>query len=276
MFRPAKFLSALAISLVLAVFAQAADQPQIPQQKIVGADEPVPAGEIVVLQPSSIDQPPAGLLSVSYGWVIVEDGKVKKRVKAEADGSIIFGAGLTARKFLVILSIDYVFEKAPAAKAGDHPQVIQVHRLVTADVSVTGGQPAPGPNPPPGPGPGPQPLPDGKYKLAATANQLVLTKVTLPAAQRAAAAQAMAQSMRSIVAAINAGQLTAPADILKQTKAANNAALKQAGVEPSAFDAYALELKRVLTQLNAQKLLSTASDFAQAWGEIADGLAAVK
>lgn len=273
MCRPVSYILTLTLMLAAAI-AQAADQPQIPTQKIVGADEPVPAGEIVVLQPSSIDQSPPGLISVSYSWVIIEDGKVKKRVKAEPDGSIIFGAGLTAKKFLVVLSVDYVFEKAPAEKAGDHPQIIQAHRLITAEVAVTNGQPTP-PNPGPNPTP-PGPLPDGKFKLAAQVNQFVMTKVNLPGEQRAKAAQAMATSMRAIVQAIKNGQLKTPVDVVKQTKAANNNALKQVGVDPSSFDAFSLELKRVLNSLISQSQLPTVNEYAEAWTEIANGLAAVQ
>ena len=274
MIRPTKYLFSLVI-LLAAAFAQAADQPQIPTQKIVGAEDPIPAGEIVVLQPSSIDTQPPGLLSVSYGWVIIEDGKVKKRVKAEPDGSIIFGAGLTAKKFLVVLSIDYVFEKTPAAKAGDHPQVIQVHRLITAEVAVTGGQspPAPGPSPTPTPTP---PLVDGKYKLATAVNQLVLSKVTLPVDQRAKAAQAMSQSMKSIAASINAGQLKSVADVLKQTKLSNNNALKSVGVDPTSWDAFSLELKRLLTSLSSSQQMVSLADVQEAWTEISSGLASIQ
>ena len=266
---------AIVLMLVSAAIAQAAAQPNIPQQKIVGAEEPVPAGEIVILQPSSIDNPDPNLISVSYGWVVVEDGKVKKRIRPESDGSIIFGAGLTAKKFLVVLSIDYVFMKAPAEKAGDRPQILQVQKILTAEVSVTGGQPSP--NPPPGPNPPPQPTPivDGKFKLATMSYQLVMSKVTLPAGQRAQAAQAVAQSMKAVVNDINSNKLTKIADILAQTKTANNAALKKAGFEPSTWDGFGLELKRTLTSLYAQKVLTTPADFAEAWTEIINGLSAV-
>jgi hypothetical protein len=140
-------------------------------------------------------------------------------------------------------------------------------------VTVKGAAPAPVPVPPgPGPAPNPTPVPDGKFKLGSVAYTLVTTQVAV--ADRKVTKD-IATAFDGIAASIRAGTLTQPADILTKTKEATNAKLTAANLPLTSWDAFGTGLQKALYQLYKDKKLNAASDYADAWGEIATGLRAV-
>jgi hypothetical protein len=245
----------------------------VPAQHIVGAENPIPLGELVDLTVSPVEKSPQYLQSTSYVWKVFEHGKEKRA--REYDGGIFFGAGIKARKLLVECAVTYLY----LVKDGDGKVTDVATRTVILSTVVQIGEPGPtppepGPNPPAPPLP-PTPLPDGQFKLAQTAFDLANQKITDPAV-RPKAAKVVAQAMRGIASAVAAGTITTPEDVLKQTKQTQQSQLKQAGVDLNAVDAFGAALQDAVYGLYQQKKLNTAADFGAAWNEIATGLEKVQ
>lgn len=259
------FLSALT------AFGQ--DKYVLPKQSIVGAEKPVPLGELVDLSLSPIENRPANLASVSVDWRVFE-GNTPKRVRQQGEG-IFFGAGVQPKKMLVIAAVSYLYLE----KEGDKIKDAQVrNQLLTVELQIGQSEPNPGPNPPPNPGPGPAPnptptLPDGRFGLAKTSYLLAVSKVKEP---RAKAAHVLADAFESVASAVAAGAYKTGDQILAATKEANNAALAQANLDPNPWEEFGAELQKSLYEMYKSKKISTTDDYADAWREIATGLKAIK
>jgi hypothetical protein len=78
----------------------------VPQQKIVGAEAPVPLGELVDLTVSPIKDPPKHFVSCSVAWKVF-DGDKEKRVREYQDG-IFFGAGVVPKRMTALVAITYL------------------------------------------------------------------------------------------------------------------------------------------------------------------------
>lgn len=284
------YVCALATLLLTVALANA--DFTVPQQTIVGAEEAIPAGDIVLLAPSTMKTVPPFLVNTTYDWTVVEQDlrgwkpgqpypylKEKPRIRQENDGSVVFGAGLYQNKYLVICSCTYSY-KDDKGNTG-----VKTQRL-SAEVTVAG-EPFPAPTPPPPPPPptpptpptppAPDPVfPASTFNLEGKAYSLAKSKVTVSADKKAAVCTAVAQSFDGIASAINAGTLTDAEDILKKTKVANNSALQQAGADLTAFDAFGVGLQKELYSLYQAQKLNVAADYAEAWKEISVGLKAIK
>ena len=161
--------------------------------------------------------------------------------------------------FVILLDLDpgrYFISFTSYDKKSHATHVVEVDHSSPPD-------PAPVPPIPPGPAP----LPDGKYKLAAQSRDWVSTV----AAEHRQAATPLGNSFRGIAAAIAAGTLTKPADILAQTRSSNNAAL---GTSIEAWKRWGQQLQAVLERLDHDGTLRTPDDYKTAWEEIAAGLEA--
>jgi hypothetical protein len=261
----------------LAVFAQEqANKFPLPEVKILGAEQPIPVGKMVILSASPLKEKPANLVSANFSWLIINDDGQEENFIPWPDGTrIFFGAGMEKKKMLALLEVTFFF----VVKEGD--------KIVDSGVRSTGiiatpiivGE-SPGPKPPPNPNPNPptpdpEPVfPDGQFHLSKLAWQWANEKVSANA--RGNGAKAIVQAMQSIVSAISAGAIARPADVLEKTHAANNAALKNAGIDPAAWDAWGSELQKNLLQLYKDKKLNTVADYKAAWLEIISGLDKVK
>lgn len=133
-----------AVLVLLLLAGVARGEVALPEQKITGAERPVPRGELVdlsVTPPGKVE----GLVAVVYTWTVLDDGpgglQVKK-VRVAADG-VFFGSGVKDKKLFVVCVVSYLF------KVGD------VHEVKTARLTavVTVGDEQPGPVDPVGPQP---------------------------------------------------------------------------------------------------------------------------
>jgi len=79
----------------------------IPEQKIVGAEVPIPLGELVDLSISPIQSTPKFLVSTTYSWKVF-DGYIEKRIRNYENG-VFFGSGIQAKKLKVIVSITHLY-----------------------------------------------------------------------------------------------------------------------------------------------------------------------
>lgn len=235
----------------------------VPEQKIVGAEESIPLGELVTL---SVTKPKAvpNLTATSYLWRVY-DGYTEKKFAVDSEGNVFFGSGLRPKKLLALLSVTHVYVLKDGEK---EPRVATKNILLSAIVNIGGGDPVPPPpdNPP-------QPLPDlppGKNGLSRFVYD---ESKSVPADKRVKGAKALAGSFTSMASAIVAGAVVTPQDILKQTKAANDSAL---GSDAADWEKFSESLQEKLWALYKDKKLATANDFADAWKEIAVGLNAIK
>lgn len=245
------------------------DKFQAPKQSIVGAEKPIPLGELVDLALSPIESKSPNLVQYTVSWQVF-DGGVSKRVRSSGDG-IFFGAGVQPKKMLVIAAVSYLF----VSKEGDKITDVQVKNvLLTADLQIGQPDPSPGPGPRPVPPPDPTPtLPEGRFGLAKISFDLAMSKVV---GNRAKGASVLGASFESIASAVAAGAYKTVESILKATNEANNTALTQANLQIADWDAFGEDLQKLLYDLHKNKKLVTTEDYSDAWKEIALGLRAVK
>lgn len=151
---------ALAYTAVLAtmfLWGSPAVRADAPRQSIAGAEQTIPAGELVDLGLSPLAQPPADLVAVSVAWRVIElPSGQERRVRKVPDegplkpGGVFFGAGIKAATLKAFAAVTYVYAK----KVGDAVSEVRAETvLLTADVRIQGVEPIPDPNPKPTPDP---------------------------------------------------------------------------------------------------------------------------
>lgn len=245
---------------------------QAPQQKIEGADEPIPFGEVVILHPTPVAKPPQYLHTISYQWKVLVDGQEKKRgVKTFADGSIVFG-GTPDQKITAILTISYLY----IVREGDKPDgaVKEVSQkqsdILVANVVIKSSTPTP-PTPTPGPNPQPTPpAPVNKFGLSDTVKGWLST-VGLSGQKKADTVSQMAQVFASLAADVTAGKINNQNDLVKQTQVKTAAVLKNGALQ-AAWETWATNLNTELSNLLKAGKISNIADWAQAYSEVAAGL----
>jgi hypothetical protein len=248
-------------SFMLFVSSAFATDFVIPSQKIVGAESAVPLGDLVDLTISPIKDPPKHFISYSVAWKVF-DGDREKRVREYQDG-IFFGAGVVAKRMTALVAITYLY----AVKEGDKTTEITTKTVIISSPVIIGEDPGPSPDPV-----APEPsLPEAKYSLNKKAYSLAMSKV--PASIRKGSATAVAKSFESMASAVAAGAIMEVDDLLKKTAESNRAAV---GVNKAAWEPFFKEMQDVLYSLYESKQMVTASDFAEAWREVAEGLKSIK
>lgn len=257
-----RLLIAAAVSVLMACRLVAADLV-IPQQKIVGAEAPIPLGELVDLTISKITDPPKYFVSYSVAWKVF-DGDKEKRVREYQDG-IFFGAGIVPKKMTALVAVTYLYVIKDMDKITD-----VATRTVIISTPVTIGD---GNDPDPAPDPSaPDPsFPETRYNLHKKAYNLAMSKV--PAAARKAGAQNIAKSFESIASAVSAGAINEVDDILRKTTEANRSAV---GNSRADWEPFFKQMQDVLYTLYENKQMVNVSDFAEAWREVASGLKSIK
>jgi hypothetical protein len=238
------------------LFAQ--DKYVIPEQKIMGAEKPIPLGEVVFLSLSRIDNPPAGYVKNHVSWKVIDGGK-EKAFRTMPDGSIFFGSGTTKRKITVFASVSYLYVERRENQVTDADV-----RGTLLSVVVELGDGSPGPEPDPDPT-----FPDGKYKLASYSFTTVKNKV---AVENRVAAPELAKAFRKMAQEIKDGKWLKIEDILIQTTKYNREALDKTGIDRAKWDGFFTDLQDNIYKLYADKKLVTKEDFVAAWEEIALGL----
>jgi hypothetical protein len=233
----------------------------VPQQKIVGAEAPVPLGELVDLSVSPIKEPPKHFVSYSIAWKVF-DGDKEKRVREYQDG-IFFGAGVVPKRMTALVAVTYLY----VVKEGDKAIEVATKTVIISSPVIIGEDPGPSPDPV-----APEPsFPEARYNLNKKGYSLAMSKV--PAAIRKGSATAVAKSFESMASAVAAGAIMEVDDLLKKTTESNRAAV---GANKAAWEPFFKEMQDTLYSLYESKQMVTASDFAEAWREVATGLKAIK
>ena len=255
-------------------FAQ--DKFPLPKQTIVGAEVPIPLGELVDLSISAIENKPPNLDKVVVSWRIY-DGNLEKKFRATGD-SVFFGAGIKPKTLLVLASVSYLYK----VKEGDKLIDADIKNVLLSTTLKIGDQvlPEPAPPSPPSPAP-PRPInPDDGGNLPA--GRFNLSKIAYDNAYRYVdttnrdGSKFMVKSFEGVASAIAAGAYTEVEPILKATKEANNIALKENGIPVKGWNSFGDAMQEIVYGLYKEKKLVTVYDFRDAWNEIARGLKAVK
>lgn len=250
---------ALAVLVVLMVGAVAhADDYPVPEQHIVGAENPVPLGELATLSLSPVKSPPANLATTSVTWAVF-DGTKRKQFATDAEGRVFFGTGLKPKSLLVTASVTYVF----VVKDGDKVKTA-VAKTIVLDAEVIIGEKAPPSDPPVNPNPPSDPTPVGRFGL---------TKFIKDAAKGSptGTGKLLGANFNIVSANIKAGKLKGYKDILKATKDLNAQTL----ANNDGADAWGSVLDSLgdkVFELFQAGTIKSDDDFAQAWAEVADAI----
>lgn len=279
-----KAVVALALSFGM-TYAYADDV--LPTVTIGGNDGPVALGEMVIL---SADYEEAKLppgTQIYLNWVVVDDGKEKRVLRADGGREIGFAVGMQPKAIAVVLDVTYLVQTHKTVKVtGDDGKVTEQDVVVDAHVVssrpifsqvVVAGNPLPPDPSPPTPTPTPAPvLPSGQFGLAQFSYDTLVNSGLSPA-DRVKLATALGNGLSGIASKIAAlPSYTDLSKILADTKAANDTAFLAAGIDISAADPIKQAFRTKIKALYEGQKINTATDIATAWRELASGLGAVK
>jgi hypothetical protein len=259
--------------------------PQVPEQKIVGAEAPLPLGDMADLSVTPPGDVP-GLLGTTYEWklfdlVVGKDGLVEpvaKKFKSDHKGGIFFGTGITPKRMLAVVAVTHLFEADKDGKKTVVAKTVELWAKLTVGSDSPAPQPAPTPNPipipqPPDPAPSPGPAPtfsDGKFKGARDAYAFAKQRVD---AAGLAKAKDAATAFRGVAGVIQKGGLKGVKNILDSTSATLDKAL---GDQAAAWEGWGDWLQERLVALYQGGTFQSDADFATYFIEVAEGLEAVK
>lgn len=251
----------------------AAEQPTPSTQQIVGADKPIPLGELVELSVTSQAAMP-DVVAFSTDWSVydLEQRKEQKfkffrEVGDKTVEGVVFGAGVEPRELIAHCSITYLVlkkEQDKIVEAGTKTELLKVKVII-------------GTNEPRPPKPEPSPevkFPNEKLGLSTKVYKAVMERG--PPTGRVAGAKAFATSYRGIQSAIAARTIKDPVDALKRVTASNNAALSNAGLKRDDWVQVFTILQDEVFSLYEGNKISTADQLGAAFLEIADAFDAVR
>jgi hypothetical protein len=231
------------------IFSQ--DKFVLPNQNIVGAEQPIPLGELVDLSISPIKDKVPNLDKVVVSWKIY-DGDNEKKFRASGDG-IFFGAGIKSKKLLVLASVSYLYK----VKEGDKITDADIKNVLLSATLQIGDQvlPAPGPiDPKPIVPDAGEKLPAGRFNLSKIAYDNVYRYVD---ASNRSGAKVYANSLEGVASSIAAGVYDEVEPILKATKEANDQALKQANIPNKGWNSYGDAMQDVIYDVYKNKKVIT-------------------
>ena len=258
------FKKSLFFLLVFCNFAFA-ENFVVPEQKIVGAEIPIPLGELVDLSISPIQSAPKFLVSTTYAWKVF-DGYAEKRIRNYENG-VFFGSGIQAKRLKVIVSITHLYV------VKDNEKLLEAAtrtNFISTDVFIGEQEPDTPPEPEVEPEFG-----ESKYQLSKFIyDNVKLLKISK--SDKAKQSAAIATSFDSMAAAIAAGTIATLEDILKKTAESNKLALTKSGGDRTKWEPLFTEIQEKLFDLYKTNKMQTKEDFAIAWREISSGLKLIK
>ena len=237
----------------------------IPEQKIVGAELPIPLGELVDLSISPIQSAPKFLISTTYSWKVF-DGYTEKRIRNYENG-VFFGSGIQAKKLKVIVSITHLYvvkDNEKLLEAATRTNFISTDVFIGEQEPDTPSEPEVEPE-----------FGESKYQLSKFIyDNVKLLKISK--SDKAKQSAAIATSFDSMAAAIAAGTIATLEDILKKTAESNKLALTKSGGDRTKWEPLFTEIQEKLFDLYKTNKMQTKEDFAIAWREISSGLKLIK
>lgn len=274
---------------------------KMPELQVTGTEGKVPAGDIVIVG-AKVSQSDY-LKKVRFNWQVFDISlKKKERIAFSEGNQVIFGAGLHATKFLVVLEVDYFFSKSEQLTCNDQVQTVITESdsfssgIQSFLIEVEGTNPTPVPPTPPTPPTPPippvppvpptpptpiPPTPDaGKYGVAPVVFNAAMKLA--PADTRKKVAEALSLSMTNIVGTVRAGAYAnvsnASEQVLNKLISKNSEALSQLNLDPATKEAWSKVSIELQGQLLKNKALFSrdVKSLADALEEAANGLSAVR
>ena len=237
----------------------------IPEQKIVGAEIPIPLGELVDLSISPIQSAPKFLVSTTYAWKVF-DGYTEKRIRNYENG-VFFGSGIQAKRLKVIVSITHLYvvkDNEKLLEAATRTNFISTDVFIGEQEPDTPSEPEVEPE-----------FGESKYQLSKFIyDNVKLLKISK--SDKVKQSAAIATSFDSMAAAIAAGTIATLEDILKKTAESNKLALTKSGGDRTKWEPLFTEIQEKLFDLYKTNKMQTKEDFAIAWREISSGLKLIK
>ena len=264
-----KILS-LFVLFIFSVAALGQDKFPLPNQVIVGAEQPIPLGELVDLSISPVKDQIPNLDKFVVSWKIY-DGDTEKKFRSSGDG-IFFGAGIKSKKLLVLASISYLYK----VKEGDKITAAEVKNVLLSTTLQIGDQVLPKPNvdpEKPAIPDGGEKLPAGRFNLSKIAYDNVYRYVD---ASNRNGAKIYANALDGVASSIAAGIYTEVEPILKATKEAGDNAFKENNIQTKGWNAFGEAMQDIIYDLYKNKKLVTVYDFRDAWAEMSLGLKSIK
>ena len=237
----------------------------VPEQKIIGAELPIPLGELVDLSISPIQSAPKFLVSTTYTWKVF-DGYTEKRIRNYENG-VFFGSGIQAKKLKVIVSVTHLYIVKENEKLLE--AAIRTN-FISTDVFIGEEEPSAPIEPEVEPEFG-----ESKYQLSKFVYDGV-KNIKLSKSDRTKQCAAIATSFDGIAAAIAAGTIATLEDILKKTAESNKFALTKSGGDRAKWETLFTEIQEKLFDLYKTNKMQTKEDFSIAWREISFGLKLIK
>lgn len=240
-----------------------ADKVVSPKVTLVGAENPIALGDIVVIEAKVEDDYPTYVKKRTFEWSVTESGYVKRTWNQGSQ--VMFGSGVKATKVLVVCkaSFSYMVGTEEVVVVKDTNTEVVVGNLPSPN--------PPSPNPPSPPDPKPTPNLTGAAKFAYD------TAMASGPANKATSALLVAGSFKQIAAQIGHDpELNDPEKLLVRTKQSNNDALSSKGYNPDDWKAFSTALKKYLWDEYQAGGLKMVDDYRKLWEELAVGLAAVK
>lgn len=237
--------------------------------QINGIPQKADPGEIVILSAELKDAGGDYVKSSTYTWNVTEGGYVKQFWPDKQ--KVVFDTGIKKTKIKVTVKVDLKYLVA------DKEVVKSVSSAVEVPID---GLPTPDPTPPgpgPGPGPDPDPKPPVDPELTGLAKEVLNWSKDKGPADKVQSAPVLATAFSNILSQIGHNpDLTSPRNILVKTKEETNRLLTEAKFNPKAWDVWSAALQDYLYQKYQSGELVTPDQYKAAWGEIVNGLRAVK
>ncbi len=254
-----------------------ADKLVSPRIEVVGAEQPIKPGEIVVLEAKVADEYPSYVKQQNFVWTVTENGYVKRTWNQ--GNQVMFGAGVSPTSIVADLEAKFVYT------VGDQDVIITKDAKVNVQIGTpTPTPPNPNPNPtppnptPPNPNPTPpDPVPPPPQPtLTGTAKFAYDTTISKGPVDAGKSAKVLAQGFTEVAAQIGHNpDFNDPRTLLVKTKETNNKALTDSGFQPTAWDPWGAAVQDYIYAQYQNGSLKTIEDYKKVWEDLATGLRAI-
>lgn len=232
------------------------DEIIFPRLSIKGAESPIDAGDLLVLNAIVEDYAPKYATSIKYSWLLPEN----RRFIGDGTSSVLCGTGKKSDEFKVGLNVTIVYTVSKKS----------INKNLSTSVTViVNGDDQPDP-------PQPQPLPpDNSLTGLSKSVYEWSSTVNLPKEQVVKSAKLMAGNFRQFAAlTINYKD---PKQFLSDTKSKNNQSLNNVDIDPNAWNTWSDNLSNVLYSMyHDDRKLHAMTEYKDVWLQISVGLDAVK
>jgi hypothetical protein len=229
-----------------------------PRVVIVGAEQPIELGEVVILKAELKDAQSKYAKEVKYNWEVIG-----KKYLANGNG-IVFGAGVKNAEIPVSLKVELTYEIEGKT----------VKKEAKEDVKVKIGDNEPEPEPPTPPGPDPNPSPGPSSEIGKLVAQWI--EDDLERAYLKKSKVCIVYGINQTIDSYNKGEIANATQLLTTLRQSNNLFLHNSGFVPQKWDKWSIKLQEYLYNEYKTGKLTRMPDYVTYLKNIAEGLESVK